>query len=194
MFPQRNPQQFIFLQFEQLYLQVIFSITGNERAFFEAKPNWFFFFEALDTCSLAVDSWPPGRAARPVLRQAGVPVPGRRIERKKIVVLGSWLGRPSPSQHRGDAGIALEGPDSDLVTVTVTVPRPATWTRSQLGNEAKTTRKPIENVALSAKWNVHIWIRLRDCYSRLYTGTLKSPADGRCLQRSNFRAEDLKSV
>ncbi len=43
--------------------------------------------------------------------------------------------------------------------------------------------KPIENVALSAKWNVQIWNRLRDCYSRLYTGTLKSG----CLQSSNFR-------
>ncbi len=36
--------------------------------------------------------------------------------------------------------------------------------------------KPIENVALSAKWNVHIWNRLRKCSSRLYTGTLKTSA------------------
>ncbi len=43
--------------------------------------------------------------------------------------------------------------------------------------------KPIENVVLGAKWNVHIWNRLRDRYSRLYTGTLKSG----CLQRSNIR-------
>ncbi len=45
--------------------------------------------------------------------------------------------------------------------------------------------KPIENVALSAsaKWNVHIWNRLRECYSSLYTGKLKIP----CPQRSNFR-------
>ncbi len=43
--------------------------------------------------------------------------------------------------------------------------------------------KPIENVALSAKWNVHIWNRLWKCSSRLYTGTLKTPG----LQRSNFR-------
>ncbi len=43
--------------------------------------------------------------------------------------------------------------------------------------------KPIENVALSAKWNVHIWNRLRKCSSRLYTRTLKTPR----LQRSNFR-------
>ncbi len=42
--------------------------------------------------------------------------------------------------------------------------------------------KPDENDALSAKWNVQIWTRLRDCSSRLYTGTLKSG----CLQRSNF--------
>ncbi len=44
-------------------------------------------------------------------------------------------------------------------------------------------QKPIENVALSANWNVHIWNWLRECYSRLYTGTQK-----RCpLQSSNFR-------
>ena len=35
--------------------------------------------------------------------------------------------------------------------------------------------KTIENDALSAKWNVHIWNRLRKCYSRLYTGTLNRP-------------------
>ncbi len=34
--------------------------------------------------------------------------------------------------------------------------------------------KPIENDALSAKRNVHIWNRLRECYSRLYTGALKT--------------------
>ncbi len=43
--------------------------------------------------------------------------------------------------------------------------------------------KPIKNVALSAKWNVHIWNQLRECYSSLYTGTLKTPGP----QRSNFR-------
>ncbi len=37
--------------------------------------------------------------------------------------------------------------------------------------------KPIENDVLSAKWNVHIWSRLWKCFSRLYTGTLKT--DGR---------------
>ncbi len=31
-------------------------------------------------------------------------------------------------------------------------------------------QKPIENVALSAKWNVHIWNRLWNCSGRLYTG------------------------
>ncbi len=51
-------------------------------------------------------------------------------------------------------------------------------------------QKPIENVALSAKWNVHIWNRLtgRDCYSRLYTGTLKTPVF------SVPTSEDLKSM
>ncbi len=44
-------------------------------------------------------------------------------------------------------------------------------------------QKPIENDALSAKWNVHIWNRLWKCSSRLYAGTLKTPG----LQRSNFR-------
>ena len=36
---------------------------------------------------------------------------------------------------------------------------------------------------VSAKWNSHIWNRLRDCYSRLYTGTLKRDP----VQSSNFR-------
>ncbi len=44
-------------------------------------------------------------------------------------------------------------------------------------------QKPIENVVFSAKWNVHIWNRLRECYSSLYTGMLKTPGP----QRSNFR-------
>ncbi len=44
-------------------------------------------------------------------------------------------------------------------------------------------QKPIQNVVLGANWNVHIWNRLRDCYSRLYTGTLKSG----CLQCSTFQ-------
>jgi hypothetical protein len=35
--------------------------------------------------------------------------------------------------------------------------------------------KPIENDALSAKWNVHIWNRLGECYSRLYTGRWNVP-------------------
>ncbi len=43
--------------------------------------------------------------------------------------------------------------------------------------------KPIENVVFSAKWNVHIWNRLRKCFSWLYTGTLKRYP----LQSSNFR-------
>ncbi len=45
--------------------------------------------------------------------------------------------------------------------------------------------KPIEYVASSAKWNVHIWNRLWKCSSRLYAGTLTRKTPG--LQRSNFR-------
>ena len=44
-------------------------------------------------------------------------------------------------------------------------------------------QKPIKNVALSAKWNVHIWNRLRECYSSFYAETLKTPGP----QRSIFR-------
>ncbi len=48
------------------------------------------------------------------------------------------------------------------------------------------SQKPIENDALSAKWNAHIWNRLRECYSSssLYTGTLKTPGPQR--SSSNF--------
>ncbi len=46
-----------------------------------------------------------------------------------------------------------------------------------------TCQKPIENDVLSAKWNVHIWNRLRECYSSLYTGTLRTYSP----QHSNFQ-------
>ncbi len=44
-------------------------------------------------------------------------------------------------------------------------------------------QKADENVALSAKWKVHIWNRLRECTGRLYIGTLKRYPH----QRSNLR-------
>ncbi len=49
-------------------------------------------------------------------------------------------------------------------------------------------QKPIENFALSAKWNVHIWNRLRECYSSLYAGTLRTNGS----LRSKFRLGRLK--
>ncbi len=49
-------------------------------------------------------------------------------------------------------------------------------------------QNPNEIVAWSAEWKVHIWNWLRECHSRLYTGTLKTPG----LQRSNFRRLKIK--
>ncbi len=112
--------------------------------------------------------------------------PGRSVETRisnlkyHTTVAGGPGSAQAPSQPDSDAPVYRSTTSTCqwLVVVTVTVqdsdsrcrtPLPSPGLASSSWSQARARNpfpKPIENVALSAKWNVHIWNWLRKCSIR----------------------------